>query len=191
MSKGFQTVNNDYSEGKSDIKGIDFLLQKKWTNYSTWFSYGFSNNQFTFSEINKGNSFSGNSDIKHNFLWTQNLKQGNYDFSLGLNFRTGTPYTNATGIDSNSEILYQNELNGSRLPLYHKLDFSGTYSFSFNTKGKWTGKVGISLINIYNNRSVLQRSFSITEDENNNEILSKKDVFSLGFTPNLVFRTFF
>ena len=191
LSKGFQTVNNDYSEGKSDIKGIDFLLQKKWTNYSTWFSYGFSNNQFTFSEINKGNSFSGNSDIKHNFLWTQNLKQGNYDFSLGLNFRTGTPYTNATGIDSNSEILYQNELNGSRLPLYHKLDFSGTYSFSFKTKGKWSGKVGISLINIYNNRSVLQRSFSITEDENNNEILSKNDVFSLGFTPNLVFRTFF
>ena len=189
LSKGFQTINDDFSEGKSNIIGVDFLLQKRWTNYSSWFSYSFSNNQFTFSDINNGNSFSGNFDIKHNFLWSHNLKVGKYDFSLGWNFRTGIPYTNALGIDNNNQILYENKLNGSRLPSYHKLDFSSTYSFNFNYK--WTGKVGISFLNIYNNKSILQRNFSVIIDENNNEIMSKNDVFSLGFTPNLVFRLFF
>ena len=167
------------------------MLQKKWVNYSSWFSYSFSNNKFTFSDINEGNPFFGNSDIKHNFLWSHNLKLGKYDFSLGWNFRTGVPYTNALRIDSNDQILYENELNGSRLPSYHKLDFSGTYSFNFNADGKWSGKVGLSFINIYNNSSVLQRSFSIIEDESSTKTLSKNDVFSLGFTPNLVFRVFF
>ena len=189
LSKGFQTINDDYSEGKSVIKGVDFLLQKKWTNYSSWISYSFSNNQFIFSDINNGNSFFGNSDIKHNFLWSHNLKLGKYDFSLGWSFRTGIPYTNALGIDSNSQIVYENKLNGSRLPSYHKLDFSSIYSFNFNKK--WTGKVGISLINIYNNKNILQRTFSVIEDQNGNDILSKTDVFSLGFTSNLVFRVYF
>ena len=191
LSKGFQTVNNDYSEGETQAKGVDFLLQKNWANYSSWVSYSFSDAKFTFANINRGNSFPGNAEIRHNFLWSHNLKIGSYNFSLGWNFRTGIPYTNALGIDGNNQIIYQEELNKSRLPSYHKLDFSSTYSFNFSADKKWKGKVGLSFINIYNKKNILQRNFSVIQDVNNNSVISKTDTFSLGFTPNLVFRVLF
>ena len=191
LSKGFQTVNSDYSEGKNDVKGIDFLLQKKWKNYSSWLSYSYSNAKFTFSNINKGNPFLGSLDVKHHFLWSHNFKLGAYNFSLGWNYRTGIPYTNGTKIDSDNQIIYDDELNKSRLPSYHKLDFSGTYSFNFSTDKKWKGKVGLSLLNIYNQKNVLQRNFSVHTDENNHQMISRNDTFSLGFTPNIVFRVLF
>ena len=191
ISKGFQTVNEDYSEGNSNVFGIDFLLQKRWENYSSWLSYSFSDTNFTFPDINNSNSFSGNADIKHSLLWTHNLRMGKYNFSLGWNIRSGIPYTNALKLDTNNDIIYQNELNGSRLPIYHKLDFSSTYSFYFHQNKKWKGKVGLSFINIYNRKNILQRNFSTEQDENNISKLSKIDIYSLGFTPNIVFRVNF
>ena len=191
ISKGFQTVNKDYSEGKSNVFGVDFLVQKRWRNYGSWLSYSFSDIDFTFPDINNSNSFSGNTDIQHNLLWSHNLKLGNYNFSLGWNIRTGIPYTNALKIDANNDISYQNELNGSRLPTYHKLDFSSTYSFYFNEDKNWKGKLGLSFINIYNRKNILQRNFSVEQDENNVSKLLKNDIYSLGFTPNIVFRVDF
>ena len=191
ISKGFQTVNEDYSEGNSNVFGIDFLLQKRWENYSSWLSYSFSDTNFTFPDINNSNSFSGNADIKHSLLWTHNLRMGKYNFSLGWNIRSGIPYTNALKLDTNNDIIYQNELNGSRLPIYHKLDFSSTYSFYFHQNKKWKGKVGLSFINIYNRKNILQRNFFTEQDENNISKLSKIDIYSLGFTPNIVFRVNF
>lgn len=190
LSKGFETVNNNFSEGDNEINGIDVLIQKKWNNYNTWISYSLGDNSLVFSDINNGKPFAGNTDIKHNFLWSHNLKIRNYQFSLGWNYRTGIPYTNATGLTSQKEIIYQ-KINGSRLTPYHKLDVSATYSFSFKKENNWKGKVGLSFINIYDKKNILQRNYSVQFDEKGNQVLSKTDIFSLGFTPNIVFRVNF
>jgi hypothetical protein len=190
ISNGFQTINNDFSEGTNSIKGIDLLIQKKWNNYSSWISYSYNDTEFAFSKINNGVPFPANTDITHNILWSHTVKAGNYNFSLGWNLRTGIPYTKATGLDLNNQIIYQ-EINTSRLPSYHKMDFSTTYSFHLNSTKKWKGKIGLSLINIYNKKNILQRLYSVEFDNNNNEALGKKDVVSLGFTPNMVFRVTF
>ncbi len=190
LSKGFLTTSENYSKGKNTVFGIDFLLQKKWKNYSSWFSYSFGDVNFIFDSINNGNSFSGNTDIRHNFLWSHNLKIRHYNFSLGWNVRTGVPYTNHKGLDENNQIIYET-INNNRLSVYHKLDFSGTYSFNFNEAKNWRGKIGLSLLNVYNNKNILQRKFSVQQDENNNFSILKEDTFSLGFTPNFVFRVFF
>ena len=191
LSKGFQTITNNYSEGESNIRGIDFLLQKQWGEYSSWVSYSFNDVNFNFESINNGKSFAGNSDIRHSFLWSHNLKLGNYNFSLGWVFRTGIPYTNALRLDTNNQIVYENELNNSRLTSYHKLDFSSTYSFNLTSNKKWKAKVGLSLLNLYNQNNILERTFSVQVDQNNNFVLNKADTFSLGFTPNIVFRVLF
>lgn len=190
LTKGVLSVNEDYSEGKNTIFGIDFLLQKKWRNYSSWFSYSFGDVNFMFDTINNGNSFSGNTDIRHNFLWSHNLKIGNYNFSLGWNVRTGVPFTNHKGLDDDNQIIYE-AINSSRLPVYHKLDFSGTYSFNFDADKNWTGKIGLSLLNVYNNKNILQRKFSVQQEGDNSFSVFTEDTISLGFTPNFVFRVFF
>ena len=43
-----------------------------------------------------------------------------------------------------------NEFNGERLPARHQLDASILYNFYPKNRGNWTGKIGLSLFNIYN-----------------------------------------
>lgn len=190
VSSGFQTVNNTFSEGTNTIKGIDFLIQKKWNDYSSWISYSYNDGDLIFSNINQGHTFPANTDVTHNFFWSHNIKAGNYQFSLGWNYRSGVPFTRGTGIDASNQITYEN-INSSRLPEYHRLDFSSTYSFHLNASKTWTGKIGLSLINVYNKRNVLQRVYSVDFDTNGNAFLVTKDIASLGFTPNMVFRVRF
>jgi hypothetical protein len=190
ISNGFQTISNNFSEGFNRIKGIDFLIQKRWNNYSSWISYSFNDAKFTFTDINNGNSFAANTDITHNFLWSHNIKAGNYYFSLGWNLRSGIPYTKAIGLNTNSQIIYE-DVNASRLPTYHKLDFSTTYSFDLSASKKWRGKIGLSLLNVYNKRNVLQRTYSVQFTNGGTQQVVKKETFSLGFTPNMVFRVMF
>jgi len=191
LIKGFNSQNNDiFSEGKSTSLGLDVFLKKQWVNYSSWISYSLSNTQFKFDDINNGKSFAGNYDAKHQFLWANSLKIKQFDFSLGWNFRTGIPYTNATGINTDEEISYET-INTERLPAYHRLDFSTTYKFNLSTSKRWKGKIGLSLLNIYNQKNTLQRSYHIKYNEDDTTSLVKTDTYSLGITPNIVFRVTF
>jgi len=190
LSKGFISQDDDYSEGKSTSYGLDVFLKKEWRNYSSWVSYSLSNTTFKFDDINDGNAFAGNYDAKHQFLWTNGLKIKQFDFSLGWNFRTGIPYTNATGIDINDDIVYET-INAKRLPLYHRLDFSTTYKFNLSASKKWKGKIGFSLLNLYNQKNTLQRSYRVKYNLDNSSSFVKTDTYSLGVTPNIVVRVRF
>lgn len=187
LRNGFQVQSDNYSEGKSTSLGLDVFLKKQWNNYSSWISYTLSDTSFVFDDINNGNPFTGNYNTKHQLLWAHNLKLNSFNFSLGWNFRTGIPYTNATGIDSNSNIIYET-INAEELSSYHKLDFSTTYQFNLSASKRWEGKIGFSLLNIYNQKNILQRSFRIKEDSNGDDSLVKTDTYSLGITPNMVIR---
>jgi len=190
LTKGFISQDDDYSEGKSTSYGLDIFLKKEWKNYNSWVSYSLSNTTFKFDDINEGNSFAGNYDAKHQFLWTNSLKINQFDFSLGWNFRTGIPYTNATGLDVNDDITYET-INAKRLPSYHRLDFSTTYKFNLSASKKWKGKIGFSLLNLYNQKNTLQRNYRVKYNQNGSSSFVKTDTYSLGITPNIVLRARF
>jgi len=190
ITQGFISQEDDYSEGKSTSYGLDIFLKKEWKKYSSWISYSLSNTIFEFDDINNGNSFAGNYDAKHQFLWANSLKIKQFDFSLGWNFRTGIPYTNATGLVNNDEINYET-INAKRLPSYHRLDFSTTYKFNLSTSKKWKGKIGFSLLNIYNQKNTLQRNYRVKDNLDGTNSFQQIDTYSLGITPNIVLRVTF
>ena len=189
---GFDRADNfTFSKGKSKIFGLDVLLKKKVNNYRTWIGYSLIDNEFTFDEINDGNSFPGNFDITHQLIWSHSYEWRNFNLSLGWNLRTGIPYTKAIGITevSNDAFIDFAEINGERLPNYHRLDISGTYKFNFSENEKWKGKIGLALLNIYDNRNILSRVYQIRRSsEDGSNIIREVDKSSLGITPNLVFR---
>lgn len=198
LTRGFNNtdVTDEFSEGESDVLGLDILVQKKLKNHTSWISYAFTNNQFTFDELNNGNAFPGNFDIRHYLSIAHTYKYNNFQFSLGWNFRTGTPFTPASITGSGEEIaLSFGENNSERLPSYHRLDFSGTYKFHFSKSKKWRGKIGISVLNIYNRENLLGREYEIRQFDDDDGVIQNQlqqiDRFSLGITPNLVFRVDF
>jgi hypothetical protein len=191
FSLGFENVEDFFSRGKSNVLGLELLLKKKINNYRTWLSYSLVNNDFTFANINNGNSFPSNSDITHQFTWSHTYEWKGFDVSLGWNFRTGIPYTKAIGlIDTpDGSVINFEETNGDRLPNYHRLDISTTYKFNISKNEQWKGKLGFSLLNIYNQKSVLSRTYEKRQSNTNTgEALREISKISLGITPNLVFR---
>jgi len=191
---GVETLQDFFYVGKSDVLGLELLVKKKIRNYRTWMSYALTNNDFTFDEINNGDSFPGSSDIKHQFTWSHTYGWKGLDISLGWTWRTGIPYTKATGIiyDSGAPIIVFDQINGDRLPDYRRLDVSTTYKFNISKNERWKGKLGFSLINVLNQENILSRTYEKRQPTPDSDYeLREINKISLGVTPNFVFRVDF
>ncbi len=191
LSRLITTNSETILNGTSTTKGITALLKRTFNNYTSWMSYSFGKSDFTFPLTNNGNSFPDNNDIRHSFFWSHNYHIGQFDFSLGWNYRTGIPFTNVIETNENgvNDFAIQ-EINGERLIDYHRLDFSSTYQFNLSKNKHWKGKIGVSFLNLYNRSNRLQKRFFIANDGSDN-LLIDEETRSLGFTPNIVFRVEF
>ncbi len=187
-----------YISGENSIDGIDVLLKKRFGNYRSWISYSYANSKQQFKELNNGNEFNGINGIPHSFSWSHTYKANQFEFSLGWKLRSGIPYTEATGtfrdINNNLRVSY-GDVNEKRLPNYQKFDFSSTYKFNVSKKKKIEGKIGVSLLNIFDKKNILNRTYELKVVNSPGNIeeqkLVKIDRLSLGFTPNVVFRLTF
>ncbi len=200
FSLGFNGDAQGFSIGKSETYGIDFLIKKKYGVYSSWISYSLSNTEFVFEDLNQGRPFSGNFDIRHYITWAQSIKLNNFEFSLGWKFRTSTPYTPAqlstigiTDIIPPPPSIDYGKINSARLNPYHRLDFSATYNFKMPYSKNINGKIGFSILNVYNQKNILNRSYTIGTDDTDlpNFNLREINKTSLSFTPNAVIRLTF
>lgn len=205
LTEDVETRVPKYLAGESVTNGIDFLLKKQFRNYRSWISYTLSKTRFNYSQINNGVAFDGEYDIPHSLVWSHTYSVKKVEFSLGWKIRSGTPYTKgelSQRPNGNYIIVYEEEVNKNRLPNYKKVDFSATYKFRFSKKGNTEGKIGVSLLNVFNTRNVLDRSYEIKYQRQGSQArpgqnprdlatLVETDQLSIGFTPNLVFRVDF
>ncbi|WP_423997619.1 hypothetical protein [Maribacter sp. IgM3_T14_3] len=116
---------------------------------------------------------------------------------MGSNFRTGIPFTAAsTRIENDAVEITFETLNNQRLKNYHRLDVSALYDFNQNKKeSKINWRLGVSLLNVYGRQNELRKEFELMNDfdDEGNVTTELRELtrFSLGFTPNLVFRLSF
>jgi len=198
IARGLENISDFFQEGESDVFGVDILVKKKMNNYRTWMGYSYLNNKIVVDGFNDNRAVPGDFDTTHNFTWSHAYKWKSLEFSLGWKYRTGTPYNPLNSIitDADGFLVFNfGETNSERLPNYHRLDFSSTYRFKFSKKGKLRGKLGVSLLNVYNQKNILRRQFGIgealDETERPNYQIRQVDNVSLGLTPNVLFRVDF
>ena len=183
-SQGFQ---NQYqfvnAIGNYQIRGLDFLINKQYDNTSVWLSYSYSKNHYAFKNLNLGNSFPNNIDVTHALTFAGTYTINKFKFALGLNWRTGKPYTkpDANNPSTSNTINYASP-NSSNIEDYVRTDFSTTYTFKVADNS--IAIAGFSLWNLLNKKNTIN-SYYIIDDE---DTISKVENLSLGITPNFSFR---
>lgn len=182
--------DNAFRVGDSRIFGADLFVKKRWMNYETWASYSYVRTENSFIGLNNDRPFPGSWNIEHTVRLTNNYNIRNWNFSIGWLWHTGKSYTEVTEEASEGPVsIFYGALNGNNLPIYHRLDCSVLYEFSAKRFDRIRYRVGLSVLNLYDRRNLLNREFRTTPSLDN-ELIDTK-VYSLGITPNLVFRVFF
>lgn len=172
--------NNQFSSGNSRTRGIDLLLKRRIRRYRSWISYSFSKTKYEFPLITP-NPIIASHDQTHIFKWVHIYKKKSWEFSLGIEYRSGLPTTRVEVV--NNEIQYGFP-NNHRLSRYFRLD--GSVIYNFGTPGKINGFIGFSLQNIRNNINILGRSYIANDMSGTNvPTLVQIDEIGLRMTPNL------
>ncbi len=171
--------------GSYQVKGVEFLVNKRFKKISTWLSYTFANNEYTFNGFKEIN-FPNNLDITHTITFGSSFTTDHFKFSAGFNWHTGKPTTiPVVGNEIvNDEINYE-VANSNNLKEYLRVDASATYKFNFTNKIK--AQTGISIWNGLNQENIINNYYTIDEANTTKEISTN----ALEFTPNVSFRVLF
>ena len=183
QSQGFQNQFEFATDhGEYTVRGIDFLINKRFKNFSSWLSYSYAKNDYTFTLLN-ATDFPNNIDIRHNLNFALAYTVENFKLSSGINWHSGKPTTlpfsgNEIGLNG---INYR-EPNSDVIEDYIRWDASATYQFRLSKTIK--GMAGISVWNILSQENIVNNYYRINENDTVEEVKQ----LGLGFTPNMVVR---
>ena len=182
-SQGFQ---NQYqfldAVGLYEVKGIDFLVQKKWSVFTSWLTYSLSQNEYEFNTLNPQMNFPNNYSVEHAFSWSINHSFNAFKYALSVNGHSGRPYTLPTQVgvlDSTIEYATPNAVN---LPDYLRVDLS--FRYDFKIQSDLDASLSLSIWNLLNRTNVLNRFYSFDISDQ----IMERNSEALGLTPNLSFR---
>lgn len=172
--------------GDGIAKGIEFLVQKKQGRYTGWISYTLGRIRNTFPGFNEGREFPALHDQLHEFKMVHSYESGPWKLSGTFTYGSGKPFSEPEGryvieLLDGREFNYigVGDKNGSRLPVYHRLDLSAHYQFE---AGKLKYDIGLSIFNFLGRQNVWYVEYDFSRDP-----VLVSEINYLGFTPNLSF----
>ena len=179
--------------GKGRAYGLELLLKKNKGRFTGWFAYTLSHSEQqtpgrTSSEpgINNGKWYATAYDKTHDLSVTGSyILNEKWSFNTNFIFQTGLPTTYPEGQYGfeNLTIPVYSERNSNRLPAYHRLDVSATYTPQKN-KDKWHSSWNFGLYNIYSRKNAVSMSFRKNEDTRMNEAV-RLSIF--GIVPSVTY----
>ncbi|WP_296311851.1 TonB-dependent receptor plug domain-containing protein [Winogradskyella sp. UBA3174] len=185
QSQGFQ---NQYefvkTDGEYTVRGVDFIIRKQLTNFNTWLSYSYMNNNYIFKSLPEY-SFPSNFDVTQAFTLGTNYTSERLKIAAGLNWNSGRPTTlpEVGNEMSNGDINYS-ETNSNQLQDYLRVDLSAMYDFKLSKTT--TANLGLSVWNLLDKKNIINSFYRL-----NNGVVDAVNQYSLGITPNVVFRVNF
>jgi len=182
LSNGFFELNNEkFSSGNSRTRGIDILLKKRIKRYRSWISYSISKTKYEFPQISFEPIIASH-DQTFVFKWVHLYKVKSWEFSFGIEYRSGLPTTAAMLV--NDKIEYENPPNNLRLKRYFRMD--GSIIYNFGSPNNVNGFIGFALQNIGNRNNILGRNYLINENSGGDiPTLLAINEKGLKFTPNI------
>ncbi len=193
-NQGFQNqFQFTRTDGKYIAKGVEVVLNKQIKDFSAWFTYTYSKNDYTFDDLIPS-EFSSNFDVRHTATLASAYTHNNLKLALGINWHSGKPYTSPV---SGEEILSQNGFqfiqydkpNNERLPDYFRTNISVEYLWGVSNK--IDAKFNLAVLNIFDTKNTLNIRYGLDNDENGDARVNRVEERSLGLTPNFSLQVLF
>lgn len=167
-------LTKDFIIEQGDAYGVDFTLKFDRRNYYFWAVYSYAYVNRFYEDIDgELEHYFPHFDRRHNINLVGTYRFGaklTWEFSARWNFGSGFPFTQTQGYYEkiNFEQIYEDylvengdlgiiygELNGGRLPTYHRLDFNFKKRFYLSENSKLD--IDFSLVNVYDRKNVFYR----------------------------------
>jgi len=179
--------------GIAEAKGLELLLRKNEGKLTGWLAYtlsrsvqqtqgrtpsetGISNGEWYFTPYDKTHDLSLTASYQQNKRWR---------FNTNFLYQTGQPvtYPNGQYTFKGFSIANYESRNSSRLPAYHRLDLSASFTPQ-KKNGKQTGEWVFSIFNVYNRKNAASIRFEQNLDTGSNEAI-KLSLF--GIIPSVTY----
>ena len=155
-------IEREITQARGNSYGIELSLKKTLGKFNGVFNYTWSRSLLITDEsnplfkINNNNWFNSDFDRPHTVNASINFENDKFNsFSFNFVGQSGRPYTIANGIFERQNVtipIYLNR-NNSRLPTYHRLDFSWKISYSKEPNRKFKGDWIFTIYNLYGRKN--------------------------------------
>ncbi len=154
--------------GDEVIRGIDVFVQYRSNNWTQILAYTLSKSKERYEGYNSGEYFPSFDDQRHRLRLVEMYKYRSWVASAGWTFNTGSPVQVSEGI---------NNIQFDRLSDFSQLDLALVKRF---TSGHFSFDTGVSLLNVFNRRNILETgSFTINDSTGSETIHSELEAISL------------
>jgi len=159
------SINDRLMRGDGYAYGAEFSIAKVQGNFTGRINYVHSKSMKVFKDLNEGNEFPSKYDRPHDLQIIAGYKL-NKKITLSSMFilRSGENFTMPVGryiIQGNIVNIYD-ELNGFRMPMYHRLDISMDYKLK--CKAGKESILNVSIYNVYNRQNPFYLYFEAVTD---------------------------
>jgi hypothetical protein len=174
-----QNIEGEMVFGSGKAYGVELFLQKKRGKVTGWVGYTLSRAERTYAELNNGKAFPYRYDRTHDLSVVANyplspkweasavfvygtgnaltMPTGRFTYNLGYNPRERQPiFTNINQYD---------RVNDYRMPAYHRLDLSFTYTPKPISVKRFKSSWNFSVYNVYNRANPFFIYFKVNEGE--------------------------
>ncbi|AEG99880.1 TonB-dependent receptor [Lacinutrix sp. 5H-3-7-4] len=165
--------------GKARAYGLELLFRKNEGRLKGWIAYTISKSEQktegrTPNEtgINNGNWYNTGYDKTHDLSVTSSYNfNKKWNFNANFLYQTGQPTTYPNSQYEYNGVIIPNysARNSSRLPSYHRIDISATYTPKPEKTKGWQTSWVFGIYNLYNRKNAASISFAQNEDTGNNE----------------------
>lgn len=181
----------DYVFGKGTSHGFELMLKKNTGKLQGWIGYTFSNTNRKFDDLNNGEEYPANTDIRNDLSVAATYVLNDH-WILGADFvyKSGRPFTVPTSrYYMDGELVDQyTERNNVRLPDYHRLDISATYKPAPKYK-RFSSEWVFAIYNVYNHMNTNFVYFDSQGTTRENNFTTKtKSVTLLPFMPSVAYK---
>jgi hypothetical protein len=160
-------LEEEFVFGTGESYGAELFFKKRKGRLNGWIGYTLSKTTRTFPDINEGETFPAIYDRRHDMSVVANYKLNDH-WQLGsvFVFGTGNAYTPVERlffIDQFPATDY-GQRNSARLPDYHRLDISATYTKRPNSDRNFNSSWTFSIYNLYNRRNTFFTYYDFETD---------------------------